>query len=148
MKIRIDGDACPNKEEIYSLACQYHREMVVYCDYAHQLNDVNYTLVQCDVGKDSVDMAILDDVEAGDLVITQDYGLASLLLMKNVRVLHVSGQEITKENIELLLMSRYLGAKQRKMNKHIKGPHARTKDVQDYFTRQVENICKESLRKS
>lgn len=140
MRILVDGDACPNKEEIKSLAIQYHKDMLVFIDYAHVLEDAYYQVIQCEVGRDSVDLKILSETTADDLVITQDYGLASLVLSKGAKVLHISGMIITHENIEGLLMTRYISAKQRRANKHLKGPSKRTDEVKIRFLTELEKL--------
>lgn len=142
MRILIDGDACPDKKEIASLASTYQKEMIVFVDYAHLLDDGVYEVRFCEVAKDSVDSAILNEVQKGDLVITQDYGLASFVLMKQALVLHISGKIIYNQNIDELLSYRYISAHQRKTDKHIKGPSARTKGTKEYFLKQLENILK------
>ena len=144
MRILIDGDACPNRKEVIDIAKQYHVEVIVFVDYAHMLND-DCQIIQCDVGRDSVDMMIMNSAQSQDLVITQDYGLASLLLMKNVKVLHVSGKMITHENIDELLTSRYLSAMQRKQNKHLKGPSKRTKEVENDFLKQLQYLIETAI---
>lgn len=139
MRVLIDGDACPNKKEIKQLCEQYGFKMIVFIDYAHQISD-DYQCVICDIGKDSVDQAIVENVLPGDLVITQDYGLASLVLLKEAKVLHPTGKMINEDNISNLLMSRYLGHQERKRSHHIKGPKKRTQKDQDIFLRQVEKL--------
>lgn len=144
MRILIDGDACPNRKEVIALAKQYYIEVIVFVDYAHMLND-DCQIIQCDVGRDSVDMMIVNNARNQDIVITQDYGLASLLLMKNVKVLHVSGKLITHENIDELLTTRYLSAMQRKQNKHLKGPSKRGKEVENYFLQQLQYLIETAI---
>ena len=143
MRLLIDGDACPNREDIKRIALQYHLEMIVFIDYAHMIFDDDIEIVQCETGHDSVDMAIVNRTQGGDLVITQDYGLAGLILSKGAYVLHVSGKRITQDNIDGLLMSRYISAKERKKSNHLKGPAKRTQEVKDLFLRQLEIIIKE-----
>lgn len=138
MRILIDGDACPNKNEIKELAIKYQIEMLVFVDYAHILADDYYQVIECAVGHDSVDMQIIKEVKAKDLVITQDYGLASLVLSKKAKVLHISGKIIDQENIDGLLMSRFVSAKQRRSNKHLKGPAKRTKETEIQFLETLE----------
>ena len=142
MRLFVDGDATPYKDDIYRLAKKYQIEMYVYIDYAHLLKDVPYHVVECEIGRDSVDMCILSDLRQGDLPITQDYGLAALALGKKAYVLHVSGLEITSQNIDELLLRRYIGAHQRRSGKHIKGPSKQTKEDKDYFLKQLENLLK------
>lgn len=142
MRILVDGDACPDKMEIYLLAEKYHVEMIVYMDYAHVCYGEDYQVKYCEVGKDSVDMMIVHDVLANDIVITQDYGLSSLLLTKSVKVLHVNGEIIDRSNIQELLMQRYIGVKNRKRNKHIKGPKKRTSQQSHYLLQQLELLLR------
>lgn len=91
MRVIVDGDAAMYKNDIYQLTLDYQIEMFVYLDYAHLLKDAPYPVIECEIGKDSVDMRILSDLKKGDLLITQDYGLAALALGKGAYVLHVSG---------------------------------------------------------
>ena len=143
MRVLVDGDGCPDLDEIIHICHLYNIDINVYVDYAHNI-EKDCNVIICDIGKDSADMRILNDINKGDILITQDYGLSSMALMKNARVLHVSGKIIDNDNVEMLLMSRYLSAKERKKNNRIKGPSARTNEVRDYFIKQLEMLIKES----
>ncbi|MEG0592915.1 MAG: DUF188 domain-containing protein [Coprobacillus sp.] len=143
MRLIVDGDACPNKEDIKKLAIMYDVEMLVFIDYAHVLEDDYYQVINCEIGSDSVDMAIVKNVQNGDIVITQDYGLAGLVLSKKAQVLHTSGQIIDNQNIDSLLFSRYVGAKMRKANQRTKGPAKRTDDVKEKFLEQLDALLKQ-----
>ena len=140
MVILIDGDGCPDLLEVKKIVKFYLLEMIVFVDYAHIIQDDYFEVVYCEVGLDSVDQAIIAKCKKGDLVITQDYGLASLVLLKDAYVLHPSGNIIDNENIEQLLMNRYIGVKQRRVGKRCKGPAKRTSDVQSCFLKQLEKI--------
>lgn len=136
----IDGDACPNRKEVIELSCLYQIKTILFIDYAHHIEDDRIEIVSCEIGKDSVDQHIFSYVESNDIVITQDYGLASLCLMKDAKVLHISGKRITENNINKLLEYRYIGHVSRKNNKHIKGPKKRTKKDKMYFLRELEKL--------
>lgn len=140
MVLLVDGDACPNISEIKILAQQYQIKMLVFVDYAHVLNDDYFSTITCAVGDDSVDLTLLRYAGKDDLVISQDYGLASLVLLKGARVLHVNGLIIDEKNIEQLLMTRYLGAKARRSGKRTKGPAKRSPEIQQYFLEQLERM--------
>lgn len=140
MHILVDGDACPNKELILKLAKKYQIEMLVYIDYAHAITSDDYITIMCEVGDDSVDMKIVNSMQTGDLIITQDYGLSSLVLGKGGYVLHVSGNIIDKSNIDQLLMTRYIAAKHRKAGGRTKGPSKRTSAEEQYFIAQLEKL--------
>ncbi len=138
MALLVDGDACPDLKLIKELALKKQVEMIVYVDYAHYIQDDYFKTVICDIGKDSCDLNLLNDIKKGDLVVTQDYGLASLALGKGAKVIHVSGKVIDEDNIDELLMNRYLSFKQRKAKVHLKGPGKRNKDIQRHFLKQLK----------
>lgn len=142
MRLIIDGDACPDKQEIKTIAIKYNIEMNVFIDYAHVLEDDYYQVINCEVGSDSVDMAIVKAVQTNDIVITQDYGLASLVLARGANVLHTTGQVIDNDNIDGFLFSRYVGAKMRKASQRTKGPSKRTSDVKKMFLKQLEDLLR------
>ena len=93
MKIMVDADACPVKEIIIDCAKKHGLEVIMVCDVAHMLfyNEDFVTIVTVDQGADSADLAIANRTQGGDICITQDYGLASLLLAKKATVLHPNG---------------------------------------------------------
>lgn len=140
MRVLIDGDGCPDRQLIVALCKKYQIEVFIYTDYAHIMNEENVIL--CDIKKDSVDYRIIKDVQKGDLVITQDYGLASFVLVKEGIVLHVSGKEIRKDNEEEFLLRRYLGTKNRRKDKHTKGTSKRKIEDTNTFLYQLEQILK------
>lgn len=144
MRVIVDGDGCPDKDGIATLAKKYHKDMYVFIDYAHVLESDEYQVIACDVGHDSVDMAIVNFAQKGDLVITQDYGLAGLLLSRQVQVLHVSGQIINEKNIHTLLSTRYLHSQMRKAGQRTKGPSKRTVKNRELFLNQVEKLLKQA----
>ena len=133
MRLLIDGDACPDRQKVIELALHYGVEVLLFIDFAHVIEDERIQIIMCEVGKDSVD-------QEGDLLISQDYGLASLALLKNVTILHVSGKRITEDNINNLLTSRYLGHLSRKQHKHVKGPKKRNYKTSQFFLRELEKI--------
>lgn len=130
MRLLIDGDACPNKEELYQLALAYKIEMIVFCDYSHILNG-DYKTIYTDVGHDEVDQIIYKEAHHDDIIITQDYGLASLLILKGATVIHINGFILDEDNICSYLASRYESAKARRSNKRMKQMKKRSSDMQE-----------------
>jgi len=86
-------------------------------------------------GNDAVDFALFGLIERNDIVITQDYGVASLALSKGAYSLHQNGWEYTPDNIDMLLMERHLGKKQRQSSKkkHYKPIPKRTEKDNEMF---------------
>nr|WP_249292483.1 YaiI/YqxD family protein [Metabacillus flavus] len=123
MKILVDADACPVKKEIADLADQYEAETVFVASYNHMTSEtLGKKWVYVDTDKESADLYIVNHINPGDIVITQDIGLAGLLLKKNVTVLTPRGKHYTEYNIETALQYRYLSAKGRREGVHSKGP--------------------------
>lgn len=133
MKLIVDGDGCPqNARRICEeYASYYNIDMVVVSSYDHNMQGEFKTII-VDKGKDSADFRVIELACKDDIVITQDYGLASLLLSKTFAVLNPVGFEYTDSNIDKLLMNRYLGQKTRRSGGRTKGPKKRkaSDDVQ------------------
>ncbi len=128
MKILVDADACPVKNEIVKTARKLQIEVIFFIDVNHQLKDDYATVITVDQGMDSVDLKLINHMEPGDLVISQDYGVASLALGKGGHVLHPSGRELNGTNIDQLMFERHMSRKMRKQG--VRGPRhkKRTKD--------------------
>ncbi len=139
MRIIIDGDGCPNLNEIFFISKLYNKEMIVFVDYSHII-DMDCQVIYCDISKDSVDMEIVKYLKRNDLLITQDYGLANFALMKHAYVLHPSAKLITQDNIELLLGQRYATLMLKKAGKRVKGPSRRDEQTIQLFLKELIKI--------
>lgn len=142
MRVLIDGDACPQKSEIVEIANKYNKEVYLFIDYAHEVNETYTEVIYCDIHQDSADSKIVNFARKGDLIITQDYGLASLVLAKQAKVLHVNGYIIDFHNIDELLFRRFASAKLRKISKHVNGPKKRGKEEKRLFIEMLEREMK------
>lgn len=147
MKILVDADACPVKEEIIACAGKHHLPILLVADTAHPLfyNDPLVSVLTVDKGADSADFALLQRTAPGDICITQDYGLAALLLGKQAIVLHPNGFFYTSQNIEQMLFERHLSAEMRRQ-KRAKGAsvHKRSKAQNEAFLAALENVLQSS----
>ncbi|MGN0136957.1 YaiI/YqxD family protein [Anaerotignum sp.] len=145
MKLMVDADACPVKEMIILCAKKYDLEVVMVCDVAHMLfyKEDFITTITVDQGADSADLVLVNHTQAGDICITQDYGLASLLLAKKAVVLHPNGFFYTTENIDRMLFERHLSREMRRQKKS-RGGHTRkrTKEDDEKFLNALERAIK------
>lgn len=130
MRILIDADACPVKEIAVEVAKLYNIEVIMFFDNSHTYEDDYSTVYILDKGKDSVDYFLLSMLKENDIVITQDYGLASLSLTKKCFPISQNGTLFSTENIDGFLNRRYINALARKRKEKIKGPSKRT-SIQD-----------------
>lgn len=140
MRILIDADGCPVVRLTVSVAKEYGIPAVIFCDTSHEFHLDGVETVTVDKGADSADFAIVNFIESGDLVVTQDYGLAAMVLSKKGSVLTQNGLEITALNIDSLLASRYAAKKARMSKKHLKGPPKRTAQQDRAFERALRRI--------
>lgn len=143
MRIIIDGDGCPVVDQTIKLANEYDIKCYIFCDYAHFYDKKGATTLVFEQGADSVDFAITNYIEKGDLVVTQDYGLAGMCLAKNAYIINQDGFFYTEDNIDALLLSRYTSKKIRNSGGRTKGMKKRTKEQDIEF----ENVLNEFLRK-
>ena len=133
MKIIVDADACPVKEIIKSTAIKYSIPVIMVCDTSHILNDDYCKVITVDKFADSADIYLINVAEKGDLVITQDYGVAALAIGKKAYALSNNGMEYNDDNMDKLLFERFLGKKSRRAGKRTKGPSKRTEDEDENF---------------
>lgn len=133
MRIWVDGDACPVKEIVVKTAREFSLPVTMVIDTSHQLRSDYAEILTVDKQADSVDLAIINRASKGDLLVTQDYGLAAMALGKGLRAIHQSGMEFTNENIDELLFTRALSGKMRRAGKKTSGPKKRTRQDDEAF---------------
>ena len=146
MRIIIDGDACPQKvrEICEKAAKEFGIELITVVDVDHYIVS-DYQVIVVEQGRDSVDYKIVQIFKEGDILVTQDYGLASLVLSKASAVIHIAGFFINKNNIDTLLQSRYISEKVRKQGGKTKGPSKRTRKQDENFKKCLYKVLHEQL---
>jgi len=133
MRILVDADACPVKQIIVRLAKERGIPVIMLIDTSHELNDGYSTIITVDKQADGVDFALMGLLTRNDIVVTQDFGLAAMVLGKDARVINQNGLVFTDENIDKLLMDRHVGQKVRRSGGRTKGPAKRTKEDDERF---------------
>ena len=146
MKVLIDADACPVVDIAVGLCREFHIPCILLCDTAHTMHWEGADTLVFDKGADSVDFALVNRVSAGDLVITQDYGLASICLARQAKVLHQDGWAYTEDNIQALLWSRHETKKYRQSGGRVKGPSKRTKQQDKAFSDSLRTLLQQAVQ--
>jgi uncharacterized protein YaiI (UPF0178 family) len=148
MRIIIDGDGCPQKvKEICEQAArEYGIELIIVVDIDHLIVS-DFKIIVVDKGRDSTDYKIVEIFQQGDILVTQDYGLASLVLGKASAIIHTAGFFINKNNIDSLLQSRYIGDRIRKLGEKTKGPSKRRKEQDENFRKCLYKVLNEKFKK-
>lgn len=126
MKILIDADGCPVTRLTHRIASERGIECVIFCDTAHEFDLPGAEVVTVSTGADSADFALVNRASAGDIVVTQDWGLAALCLARGARPIDQNGRLYTDENIGGMLEARCASAKLRRAGVRMKGPSRRS----------------------
>ena len=153
MHIYVDADACPVIGIVERIAKSHNIAVTLLCDTNHYLTSDYSEVVYVGAGADAVDFKLISLCKKGDLVVTQDYGVAAMALSKGAYAIHQSGKWYTNENIDLMLMERHISKKARRASSknHMKGPRKRSdKDDLNFeasFERLVEKLLQENAGK-
>lgn len=134
MKIIVDADACPVKDIIIGIAQEKNIFVEMVASYNHKINgQPGVSVIITDDGPDAADYVIANRVKEADVVVTQDYGLAALVLGKKGKALSPRGLIFNEDNINSLLMQRHMSAKIRRGGGKTKGPSPFTRTDQENF---------------
>lgn len=147
IQLLIDADGCPVVDIALFVSSQYEIKPILFCDTSHRIERENVITIIVDKGPDSVDFKLVNALKRGDLVITQDYGLAAMCLARGAFVLDQNGREMTSDNIDALLSSRHASAKYRRAGGRTKGPKKRTEENNLAFEMQFRQICERAVNK-
>ena len=140
MKILIDADGCPVVKQATQIAKENNIEVVIFCDTSHIINSDYAQIITVSKGADSVDFALVNEVQSGDIVVTQDYGLAAMVLSKGGKAITQNGMIISDSNLGLLLTSRYESKKARMSGAHLKGPKKRKIQNDEAFIKSFKSL--------
>lgn len=146
MKIFVDADACPVVDIVEDIASEYKLEVTLLCDTNHVIMSDYSEVIVVGAGADTVDYKLISICHRGDIVVTQDYGVAAMALGKGAFAIHQSGKWYTNENIDQMLMERHLNKKARRASSrnHIKGPRKRTEEDDQRFAESFEKLLRKA----
>lgn len=141
-RVVIDADGCPVVRNAARLAREYSVKCSIVADSAHCFSIDTAETVVVSQGADAADFYIVNNIQKGDLVITQDYGLAAMCLAKNALVLNQDGKSYDNGNIDGLLAMRAINKELRRSGKRTKGPPKRTEEQNKRFEESLRRILK------
>lgn len=128
MKILVDADSCPVRRIIAEVAEKRNIKVQMYTDTCHLIDDDYSEVVVVDKGRDSVDFALVNRAEKGDIVVTGDYGVAAMALSRGAIPMTPDGHIVTQNNIDRHLFDRFLSQKARRAGGRTANPRARIKE--------------------
>ena len=142
MQIFVDADACPVVAIIEKIAKENGVPVMLLCDTNHVLSSAYSEVIVVGAGADAVDYKLISICHKGDIVVSQDYGVAAMALGKGAYAIHQSGKWYTNDNIDQMLMERHLNKKARRSSRkcHIKGSKKRTEEDDERFAQSFEKM--------
>ena len=149
MQIFVDADACPVVGIVEKVAKEHSIPVTLLCDTNHVLSSDYSEVIVVGAGADAVDYKLINMCHKGDIVVSQDYGVAAMALVKGAYAIHQSGTWYTDENIDRMLMERHLNKKARRAShkNHISGPRKRTDADDEYFAQSFEKMIRTAQAK-
>lgn len=142
MRIFVDADGCPVVDLTIKCADNFGVAVTLVCDTAHDFSKRGVEVITADKGADSADLVLVNLISKGDIVVTQDYGLAAMCLAKKANVIDQNGMIYDDDNIDSLLLSRHISKKLRRSGQRMKGPHKRTADNDERFRETLEKLLR------
>lgn len=133
MKIIIDADACPRTvlQICIKLGRDYGLPVWTVASFDHNIES-DYHIVVGNASQEA-DLKVMNLTIAGDVAVTQDWGLAAMLLGKKAKCLSPSGREFASDTIEFLMEEREMKARLRRGGIRTKGPKKRTLEDDQRF---------------
>ena len=142
MRVFIDADACPVVSIVENISKKYNIPVTLLCDTNHVLTSEYSEVIVVGAGADAVDYKLISICHRGDIVVSQDYGVAAMALGEGAFAIHQSGKWYTNDNIDQMLMERHLNKKTRRASQknHLKGPKKRTAEDDEHFRESFEKM--------
>ena len=139
--ILIDADACPVVNETIRIAENFGFRVILICDTAHEMHRDGAETIIVSKGADAVDFVLVNRVQKNDIVVTQDYGLAAMVLARKGHPIDQNGRLYTEENIDQLLYARHTAQKVRMAGGRLRGPKKRSKESNVKFEESLKSLC-------
>ena len=147
LKIIVDADACPKSVLQHTLktGTKYGIPVITVSSFNHNIMSPQHITVES--GSQEADLKIINITEPGDLIITQDWGLAAMVLSKKASALSPAGTEYEAGRMTFMLEEREIKAKFRRNGGRTKGPKKRTAEDDARFLRTFEKIVSEKIQR-
>lgn len=145
MRIIVDADACPVKKEIVKIAKKHGLEVVMLCDTSHVIQDDYARVIIIGEGADAVDFALINHTKKDDIVVSQDYGVASMALAKGAKAISNHGDIFTDGNINSYLTQRHIAKENRRKGGKFRGHARQTKPDKQSFANNLVKLINDSI---
>lgn len=157
--IFIDADACPVIAETAEIARRHKLPLVIVGNTTQNLtrhirrSDPReptegfwVDTLSVGVGADAADFAIVQEIKPNDIVVTQDIGLAAMVLGRDARAIGVRGRVYTQATIDMDMFVRHEEKKVRRQGGRTKGPAVFTEENREHFSFCLNRLVQDSLK--
>jgi len=144
MRIIVDADACPGKDIIEKIGKENNLEIIMYCDINHFLSSDYAVIKYMDSGFQSVDMAVANEAKQNDIVVSQDFGVAAMVLGKKAFAISPKGYIYTNDNIDKLLFERHISSKVRRGGGRTSNPKKRSREDDERLGRNLLKLIEQN----
>jgi Uncharacterized protein conserved in bacteria len=132
MKVIVDGDGCAGRHIIEKVCRELKVELIIICNINHAIFSDYAEVKIVDSGFQNVDMHVMNNCQKGDVVVSQDYGVAAMCLSKGAACTSPSGYIFSDKNIDRLLFERHIKSELRRSStKNLKGTNPRKRNTED-----------------
>lgn len=140
MRVLIDADGCPVVDIAVKMAKKMNIDCILFCDTSHVFEKNGAVTITVSKGVDSVDFALVNMVQRGDIVVTQDYGLAAMCLARGAVPVSQDGMVYDDNNILSLLSQRAMAKKIRMSGGRLKGNTKRAAEQDKAFDLKLKEL--------
>jgi hypothetical protein len=143
MKIIVDADATPKKamDLCRKAAAEFGVSLVTVASFNHCIESEHHVVTGN--APQEADLQVINLTARGDLVITQDWGLAAIVLGKGAAALSPTGRVFQEKTIDFLLEERSMKAKHRRAGGRTRGPKKRTGEDDDRFIKSLHRLLRD-----
>lgn len=148
MKIYIDADACPVKEEVYKVAIRYGLQTFVVSNSFIQIpKSPLIARIIVSAGADAADDWIAENIAVGDVVVTSDIPLAARVLQRDAHAVAPYGRPFTADSIGMALAQRSLMEQLRATGEATGGPPPFSSANRSRFLQALDQTIAREMRK-
>ncbi|OPY58236.1 MAG: hypothetical protein A4E55_01055 [Pelotomaculum sp. PtaU1.Bin035] len=140
MKIIVDADAIPRNalEICRQAATEFSVSLVTVASFNHQIESEHHVVVGN--APQEADLQVVNLTREGDIVVTQDWGLAAMVIGKGAAAVSPAGRIFNPATVDFLLEERELKARHRRSGGRTKGPAKRTVKDDNNFKKNLYKL--------
>jgi uncharacterized protein YaiI (UPF0178 family) len=147
VRILVDADACPVKEQIYRVAARYAVPVLVVANAPMRMPEQSeVSFVHVPGGLDAVDDWIAEMATAGDIVTTADIPLAGRVVERGAVCIDFRGKEFTADALGGMLASREVASYLRGFGAYGGGPPPLGPKDRGKFAGKLDEVVNRQLR--